>query len=311
MNGLRKFLPVILMVLFVAPSGCAPQPSPAPDARLKVIATTSILADVVKNVGGDYISLATLVPTGVDEHEYQPAPRDVAAAANADVIFQVGLGLEQFMSTVVQNAGGSADVVTVSDGIEVKQFQGLAQADHADAQFSGDPHVWMDPANVIIWVQNIQAALNRHDPAHQAQYQQNASDYIVSLQELDTWITGQTSLIPSDQRKIVTDHMLFGYFAEKYGFEVIGALIPSYSSAAQSSARELADLEDAIRSYGVKSILLGENVNPSLAQRVAQDTGINLVYFYTGSLSAPDGPASTYLDYMRYNVTTIVKAFSP
>lgn len=276
--------------------------------KLQVVATTSILANVVEQVAGEYANVSSIVPVGSNEHEYQPAPRDIAAVSDADLVFEVGLGLEEFMSTIIENASEGTKTVTVSEGITTREFHGVSGDTHADEHSAGDPHVWLDPANVIVWVQNIQTALSEADPAHASQYQANAEAYIVSLAQLDTWITDQVSAIPISERKIVTDHLLFGYFAEKYGFEVIGAVIPSYSSSAQPSAQEMAALEDAIRSYGVKVILVGNNVNPDLASRIAQDTGIALVTFYTGSLSEPDGPASTYIDYMKYNVTTIMNA---
>lgn len=285
------FILALSTVLLLA--GCNTS-QPAPTARLNVVTTTSILADVVKQVGGDYISVNTIVPLGADEHEYQPAPQAIARVSEADIVFKVGLGLEPFLDQIITNAGGSAQVVTVSDGITARSFTDLANP--VQETGSSDPHVWFDPANVEVWVNNIQAALVTHDPAHRSDYETNAGKYIESLKELDSWIAEQTQLIPLTSRKIVTDHMLFGYFAEKYGFKVIGAIIPSYSSSAQPSAKELAALEDAIKQYGVKAIFIGNTINPTLAQRVAQDTGINLVTFYTGSLSDKNQPASTYLD---------------
>lgn len=207
------------------------------------------------------------------------------------------------METIILNAGTQIEPVTVSEGITTLEFSG-----GGDEHFSADPHVWLDPANVIVWVQNIESALSAYDPAHSDVYSANSAAYIEELQSLDQWIVEETSLIPPGNRLIVTDHMLFGYFAEKYDFTVVGAIIPSYSSAAEASAQDLAALEDAITQYGVKVILVGNTVNPSLASRIADDTGIRLVQFYTGSLSEADGPASTYLDYMRYNVNTIVDA---
>ena len=275
---------------------------------LQVMATTSILADVVRQVGGDNVQVRSLVPEGANEHEYQPAARDIAAVADSDLVFEVGLGLEEFMSTVIENAGTNVTIITVSDGITPRQFQTEAEADHQDEYFAGDPHVWMDPANVITWVNNITRALSDMDPQHRSDYEANSAAYITNLEELDAWITTEINSIPADQRRIVTDHMLFGYFAEKYGLEVIGAVIPSYSTSAQSSARDLAALEDAITQYGVKAILVGDTVNPALSKRVANDTGVQLGQFYTGSLSAIDGPASTYIDYMRFNVNAIVSA---
>ena len=300
-NRIKETL-LAFLILILSLSACAPAPAPVSD-RIPVVATTSILADVVSRVGGDLVSVTALVPPGANEHAYQPSPRDIAAVSDAALVFEVGLGLEEFMATIITNAGTQVEPVTVSEGITTREFTG-----GGDEHFSADPHVWMDPANVIIWTRNIAAALSAYDPAHRDAYDANSAAYITELEALDTWISQQVAKIPPENRRIVTDHMLFGYFAEKYGFTVVGAIIPSYSSGAQPSARELADLEQSIRQFDVKVILVGNTVNPSLASQIADDTGIRLVQFYTGSLSEPDGPAATYLDYMRYNVSTIVDA---
>lgn len=307
---MRKNIISLISVFFISTlilTACSGSETAA-QGKLQVVATTSILADVVKQVAGEYADVSSIVPVGSNEHEYQPAPRDIAAVSDADLVFEVGLGLEEFMSTIIENASESTRIITVSEGITTREFHGVSGDTHTDEHSAGDPHVWLDPVNVIVWVQNIQTALSKADPAHATQYQANGQAYTDSLTQLDTWIVEQVSTVPASERKIVTDHMLFGYFAEKYDFEVIGAVIPSYSSSAQPSAQEMAALEDAIRSYGVKVILVGNNVNPALASRIAQDTGTVLVSFYTGSLSEPDGPAGTYINYMKYNVTTIINA---
>lgn len=297
----------ILIIAFLFITACSAKET-VDQKKLHVVATTSILADIVGQVAGEYADISVLVPVGSNVHEYQPAPRDIAAVSDADLVFEVGLGLEEFMSDIIENASDGTKIITVSEGITTREFHSVSEVPHADEDASGDPHVWLDPANAIVWVQNIQTGLSQADPTHAAQYQANGQAYIDSLNQLDIWIEEQVSTVPTSERKIVTDHMLFGYFAEKYGFELVGAVIPSYSSSAQPSAQEMATLEDAIRSYGVKVILIGNNVNPALASRIAQDTGTTLVYFYTASLSEPDGPAGTYIDYMKYNVTIIVNA---
>lgn len=308
MKSILRTLSLVVLLFSMLPLyACTPAAATSAD-QLQVIATTSILADVVRQVGGTHLNVNSLVPPGGNEHEYQPAARDIAAVVDADLVFEVGIGLEEFMSTLIQNAGTEVSVVTVSDGITPQQFQPEAGEGLLDDHSAGDPHVWMDPANVVTWAQNIAAALIARDPQHESDYKANLAAYTASLQELDNWIVGQITTIPADQRKIVTDHMLFGYFAQKYGLEVVGALIPSYSSSAAPAARDLAALEDAIRQYGVNAILVGNTVNPALSKQVAADTGVRLVQFYTGSLSAADGPAATYIDYMHYNVNAIVSA---
>ena len=302
---MKKFLLfnfLIIFTLVIGISACAGDTTDTSD-QITVVATTSILADVVSQVGGDLVAVTPLVPPGANEHEYQPSPQDVAAVTDADLVFEVGLGLEEFMETIIQNAGTKVEPVIVSEGIETMEFSG-----GEDEHFSADPHVWMDPANVIIWTQNIAESLSAFDPDNREIYEANSQAYITQLESLDTWIASEVAKISPENRQLVTDHMLFGYFAEKYGFTVAGAIIPSYSSIAEPSARELAELEDAIRNHNVRVILVGNTVNPALASRVANDTGTQLVEFYTGSLSEPGGPASTYIDYMRYNVNAIVSA---
>jgi ABC-type Zn uptake system ZnuABC Zn-binding protein ZnuA len=171
-----------------------------------------------------------------------------------------------------------------------------------------DPHTWTDPNNVIIWVQAIAQSLSEIDPQNAQIYQANAERYRSELEQLDGWIAAETSQVPEAQRVLVTDHLVMGYFGERYGFEQVAALIPGYSSMAQPSAQELAALEEAIRTYQVPAIFVGNTVNPELAQRVAADTGTQLVLIYTGSLSEPGGEAGTYLEYMRYNTDAMVNA---
>jgi ABC-type Zn uptake system ZnuABC Zn-binding protein ZnuA len=193
-------------------------------------------------------------------------------------------------------------VVTVSDGIQPLPFSG-------DGEPGGlDPHVWQDPNNVMVWVRNMASAFSEADPQHAADYAANADAYLQELTSLDTWIREQVAKIPGENRRLVTEHATFGYFAARYGFEQIGAVIPSVSTGSAPSARELAALEDAIRAHGVKAVFVGSTVNPDLSRRVADDTGIRLVTLFTDSLSAPGGGAGTYLEFMRFNVNAILEA---
>ena len=161
---------------------------------------------------------------------------------------------------------------------------------------------------MLIWVDNIQAALTELDPANAADYQTNADRYKLELKSLDAWIVEQVATIPPQNRVLVTDHLVYGYFAERYGFEQIGAIIPGFSTVSSPSARELADIESAIQAHQVKAVFVSESTSPTLAQRVTEDTGVELVRLYHGSLSAPDGPAATYLDMVRFNVSAMVAA---
>ncbi len=310
----RSLLFSLLAIAALALPACGPanQPAQGPTGSLKVVATTTIVGDIVANIGGPTINLTTLLPVGADPHSFEPTPQDIARVADADLIFINGAGLETFMDRLLQNSGTQAQVISVSDGISLREAPteaaGEHQAEPTHETADGDPHTWTDPNNVMVWVQNITAALSQKDPTHQADYQANAEKYHQQLANLDQWIRQQVAEIPPANRLLVTDHALFGYFADRYGFTQIGTVIPGYSTMAQPSAQDLAALEESIRKQGVKAIFVGNSVNPSLEERVAADTNTHLVFLYTGSLSGPDGPAGTYLDYTRYNVNAIVQA---
>jgi ABC-type Zn uptake system ZnuABC Zn-binding protein ZnuA len=291
--------------------------------KLSVVATTTIVGDVVYQVGGDFIELAVLLPPGADPHGFQPTPQDVAKVTRADLLFINGLGLEEFLDRLMENAGGHARVVSVSDGIEPRASAGDQHAHEAGAgdehagdpaerdeheHMAGDPHVWVDPHNVMVWARNIARALGEMDHANASAYEVKARRYQAVLEELDAWIREQVAAVPETNRAIVTDHIFFSYFADRYGFTQLGTIIPGYSTMAGPSAQELARLEDAIRDLGVKAVFVGNTVNPGLAERVAEDTNIRLVFIYTGSLTDKGGPADSYVNYMRYNVSAIVEA---
>ena len=378
-----KRLIFLLAVFSLLLTACGGANVPAQDSgKLNVVATTSIVADVVANVGGDNIDLAILLPVGTDPHSFEPTPQDIAKVADADIVIANGAGLEEFLQNLLESANATDKIVEVSHGIELLESAGHDDHDHEEGEeheegedhdheegeehedgedhdhedgeehedgedhdheegeeheegedhdheegeehedgedhdheegddhdhAGGDPHTWVDPNNVMVWVENIEAALSEADPANTESYAANAAAYAAELEEVDAWIREQIATIPEENRKIVTDHQLLGYYIEEYGLEMAGAIIPGYSSLSQPSAQELAAIEDAIHDLDVKAVFVGNTVNPNLAERVAEDTGVELVFFYTGSLSAADGDAPTYLDYLRYNTTVFVEA---
>jgi ABC-type Zn uptake system ZnuABC Zn-binding protein ZnuA len=215
---------------------------------------------------------------------------------------------------LIESAGAQDKVVYVSSGIE---FLGAGAEEHEDEPQGGehqhtpnnvDPHTWTDPNNILVWIHNIEENLSAADPTNSAAYAANAGAFNAEIKELDAWVREQTAQIAPEDRVLVSDHSLFSYFADEYGFEQVGALIPGYSTLAEPSAQELAEIEDAISQLDVKAVFVGNTVNPALAERTAADKGVALVYLYTGSLSEPGGEAETYLDYIRYNVSAIVDA---
>jgi copper(I)-binding protein len=194
--------------------------------KLKVVATTNIVGDIVKQVGGDMIDLTVLLPPGTDPHTFEPSPRDLATVAEAHVVFANGMGLEAFLQDMIENAGGEAVIVHVSDGIELRQF-GAGHAHEHGGHEGTDPHTWTSPVNVLVFVHNIDHALGALDPTHSDDYGKNSAAYEAELEELDSWVTTKIESVPPGNRKFVTDHTVFGYYADRYGLEQVwGRLFP-------------------------------------------------------------------------------------
>jgi manganese/iron transport system substrate-binding protein len=286
-------------------TACVRRQQTAEPGPLKVVATTSLVGDVVSQVGGDKINLNVLLPLGADPHSFSPTPRDASRIADADIVFSNGVGLEDFLKPLMDSVGNPSKVVEVSQGID---YLTLVEEGSLSSKPVDDPHTWMDPNNVIIWTQNIAKTLSTMDPANADYYLKNSQEYQAQLTELDGWIRSQVSLVPLADRLLVTEHLVFGYFSARYGFTQVGAIIPGFSSLAEPSAQDIAQIEDAIIKMGVKAIFIGIGVNPSLSQQIAADTGTQIVPVYMESLSSKSGPASTYLDFMRYDVNAIVNA---
>jgi ABC-type Zn uptake system ZnuABC Zn-binding protein ZnuA len=301
-----RLLTGLALVVLLAACQSSPASTPPQTGKLRVVASTSIIADVVRIVGGEAIELAVLIPTGSDPHTFEPRPQDIAALSDADIVFMNGLGLEEALEPALEaNLTGAR--VEVSQAVDALPFQD----EHAgsDEQHAvGDPHTWMDPNNVIAWTQSIASALSQADPTNAATYQSNADAYTTELRQLDSWIRQQVEQLPTSQRKLVTDHAVFAYFAEQYGFEQVGLIVPALSTNAAPSAKELAELEDKIRSLGIPAIFVGTTVNPALSEQVANDTGAKLVFVHTGSLGETGSEVDSYLKFMRFNVSAIVEA---
>lgn len=284
---------ICLFAIMLLLAACAGQP--ADSESMRVVATTSIVGDIVAEVGGDRINLIVLMDDGADPHTYQLTAREAAMISEADVVFVNGLGLEESLLDSLEKLAPQKSIFSVSEGIEPRQL----------GENKIDPHAWFDPSNVKRWVENVERALSEIDPAGTPQYRQNAIGYGAELEALDRWIEEQIAIIPTDRRKLVADHDALGYFADRYGFEVIGAVIPGFSTAAEPSPQQLANLETAIMELDIRAIFVGMTVNPTLAKQVAQDLGILLVPLNTGSLS---GSANSYLEFIRQNVRAIVDA---
>jgi len=301
---MKKIL--LSFILILALTGCATAENTVQkdDGKLKVVATTTIIGDIVANVGGDAINLTVLLPVGASPHAFQPTPKDVTIVAKAAVIFSNGFNLEEFLNDLIENAATSANIIEVSQGIDPLKLQQSDGDEHGNI----DPHTWTTPVNAIVFVKNIKQALIAADPAHAETYTANAEKYSVQLKDLDAWVRVQIESIPPEHRKLVTGHTAFGYYAHQYGLEQIGTVIPGFSSMSEPSAQELAALQDAIEAQGIKAIFIGTDLNPTVSQQIANDTGIRLYRLYTGTLDEPGSGVETYIKYIEYNTTTIVNA---
>jgi len=409
-----------------------------------VVAAETFLADIAQNVAGDRLHVESMMPFGVDPHDFEPAPSDVRTVAQCQVLIVNGGGLEEFQERLLKNAGGehlvidcakgltsrnaregevadmtadeAADAITSSaadlkpqpvtagkdaasaaalpaesglftvklakmdDGSfggfiacatdETAEFQiavgagevkllkaGGAEGPAAErtlalsdsdlkrgyvvtlvqdrkyvlaltgfpspetplliGQFGeaprlADPHFWLDPNNVMLYAANIRDGLSRADPAGAAIYARNAETYVAELKKLDAWIREQVARLPEERRVLVTSHDCFGYFADRYGFRIIGTIIPSVSTSASPSARQVAQLVDRIRAARAPGVFVEAQTNQQLAQQVGRETGVQVVSdLYLESTTDPDGPAPTYLKMMRHSVSRIVETLLP
>ena len=322
--------------LFASPASERPEGD-----QVAVVATTTIVGDIVAGVGGNRISLYVMLAPGVDPHVFHPTPRDLRHVADADVLFANGAGLEaDFLGRLLETAEPRR-MVEVSEHLPLRRMDDAEgeepdeepgdgdEEDHHDEEDEEDgeaddhhgeeedhhgefdAHVWMDPTLVAGWTVEIAEALAEVDPEHAAEYAARAATLSSELHELDAWIRSQVSAVPAPRRVLVTDHDVLSYFADRYGFELLETVVPGVSTASEPSARHLVQLRETIAEHGVPAIFIGTTVSPQIAQSVADDLGIELVAIYTGSLSEPDGPAATYQDFMRTNVERIVAALAP
>ena len=300
-----------------------------PAAKINVVTTSNIVADWVGAVGQDRVEVFSLLPPDTDAHTFQPGARDISRVADADLVFSIGLSLEAgWLDKLVRNAARDpAGIVALGDSVGpidfVEIFDDDDQAeeeeedrsdaeegddDHGDEHGPLDPHFWFDPTRVRQAVDVISAQLSTLDPDGQTFYRGNADSYNRELDELHDWIQAQVSLLPEDDRLLITFHDSFQYFAQRYGFKVVGAVF-SVTTESEPTAQDLTALIDTIDREGVRAVFTEKSNSEQLARRIADGTGARYAGgLYTGSLGAPGGEAGTYLDLMRHNVETIVGA---
>lgn len=301
---------LLILIFFLFLPACQLQSAPASQAGpLRVLAVESFLADMAQSVAGSRMQVETLIPVGIDPHSFEVTPRDVTRITHAQVLIVNGAGYEEWLKPTLANAGGERLVIEASSGLTSRQPVEGEQSMGGEHGNEGDPHFWLDPLLAIHYVENIRDGLIQADPEGWAAYSYNAEDYIAQLKLLDEWVQKQVEQIPPERRLIVTNHESFGYFADRYGFKVVGALIPSISSGASPSARELAQLIDAIRASKAPAVFLETGANPDLANQLERDTGVKVIAgLYIESTSQSGGEASSYIDMVKYDTLAFVEA---
>lgn len=284
---------------------------------LKVVASTSIIGDVVGRVGGEAIDLTTLMGPGQDPHSYEPGAQELTAVADADVIFVNGWDLEETLARNLEKISGDVPVVPISANIEPRIFADTpaGAADDHDHDGRVDPHVWFSIENVKQWVKNTEQVLSSLDPANKETYQKNAAAYLSELADLEKEVETKLAQIPSDKRFLVTNHNAFGYFARDYDFTVLGTVIPNLSSLAEPSASDLAMLSAAMEEHGICTIFTETTANETLAKTVAAEVSgcpeVKVIPLFTGALGAPGSGADSYIGMYRANVDAIVSGLAP
>jgi zinc/manganese transport system substrate-binding protein len=301
-------IPVLAVLLGLLLSACGTAPAAPPSAgsesstaaKVSVVATHSILGDMTQQVGGELITLRVLVGPGGDAHTFEPTPEDAQALADAKIIFENGLEFEGWIDDLYTASGSSATRAVVSEGITPLEL----------AAGERDPHIWHDVTNAITMVEHIAAGLAKADPTNASTYTANAQRYIAQLKDLDIFIQQEVATLPAERRKLVTSHDTFSYFAKRYGFEVIGSGLGSVSTeSADPSPAVLADLVSDIRAAAVPTIFAENVSNPEIMQAIAREAGVTLApTLYTDALGEPGSTGASYVEMMRFNVTTIVNA---
>jgi len=301
----RRALPAAAAVTLLLLAGCGS--SGGGNAGLSTVATTTQIGDWLHMLAGPDAGVHQILQPNTDPHEYEPRPKDVIATAGAKLVFENGDRLDSWVTTVVSQAGGSPKQVVLGETVPVK-LPGERSGPEASRY---DPHWWHDPRNAEAAVQAIGAALAQADPSHRGDYERRTAAYLTKLRALDRGIAACFAPVPRSERKLVTDHDAFGYFAHRYGIQVVGAVIPSQTTQAQPSAGEIAHLVALIRREHVKAVFPESSLSPRLARTIASETGAVSSYTLYGDTLGPRGSrGATYLGMELANADAMVRGFT-
>ena len=286
--------------------GCG-GPGDGGEGKLDVVATTTQLGDFVRNVGGEVVEVDQILQPNTDPHDYEPRPSDVEGAAGAKLVFASGDNLDAWVDQVVSDSGSDAEVIDVGVKVPIR-LPGESSGAEASRY---DPHWWHDPRNAEAAVRQIERALVAADPSQKTSFERNADAYLSELKALDAGIAKCIDSVPPRQRKLVTDHDAFGYFANRYGIEVLGAVIPSQTTQAQASAKDLSELAKTIEAENVKAIFPESSLSPKVAEAIARQTGASADYTLYGDTVGPEGSGGeTYVRMEEANADEMVRGFT-
>jgi len=296
----RRSLALFSLLVAVATvlGACGRDGRGTPDGKFQVLATTVQIGSLARQVAGEHADVRVLVKAGVDPHDYELSTGDLRAIERASVILRHGIGLDSYLDKAANDAATRAKTIVVTGGIELRVQGG-----------ESDPHVWQNPLNAGIMTSNIADALAARDPANANDYRKNAAAYRATLEDADRQIRELVETVPPANRKMVTNHDAFGYFIERYGLQFVGAVIPSLSTQAEPSAKDIAALEDTIRREKVKAIFAESSLEPRTAAQIAKDTGVRIVDdLYGDSLGPPGSGADTVDGMLLANARKIADA---
>ncbi|MCL2505170.1 MAG: zinc ABC transporter substrate-binding protein [Alphaproteobacteria bacterium] len=307
-NGKLKLILVFFMTFLIAFSNAVH----AGEKKIKIITSFDILADIAKNIAGDKASIESIVPKGTDPHAYQPTASDAKKIADADIIIINGLGFEEWFAKLVKSSNFSGTIVTASDNITVltgephEHGHGHGHIKHKH-KAEPDPHAWQDPKNVIVYVANIEKALSKHNPEQQAFFKKNLKAYVKKLNNADLKIKKLFSALPSDRKKIITDHNSFRYFEKAYGIEFLSPY--GINSQSEPSVKQLAQFINQIKKENIKVLFIDASANHKLLTQLAKDLDIQFGEpLYSDHLSETDAKAKTYIDLILNNADKIYRA---
>jgi zinc/manganese transport system substrate-binding protein len=289
----RGLLTAVLLVGFSASQTIAAE-------KLKAVASFSILADLVKQVGGDHVDVTAIVGPDGDAHVFQPSPLDAKAVADAHIVVINGLGLEGWMARLIQSSGTKAPVVVASKGVRPLQGEG-------EDRGKADPHAWQSIANAKTYVTNIRDGLIAVDASDKADFESNAKAYLAKLDQLETEVKATITSIPPQNRKIITTHDAFGYFGRAYGMSFIAP--QGVSTETEPSAKDVAKIIRQIKAQHVPAVFLENISDDRLMQQIARETGAKVGdKLYSDALSKPGAGAATYIEMMHNNIAAFTKA---